>query len=970
MCHRHLLLATALLCSFAAAARADDAYYRVAFKDLDITEGKLPEPEKSDEAFWREIPNWRLAPMMRAYAVIDGKGEAFIRSNELLPFAVPQPVALPARSGDDDSASNRANVMFIRAPSGADVTGLLFMPKPDYSGMVRLKFKVAAKLANDKFAKAFYQQKSQHYQSLLSEGIPGGAWFRHEMGEADRELGKAPGLATPAGVPAYVPASGGGFNSVENTFDLFSGGRAIAENLQLERTTPMPTLAERVAPVDISTIDGITIAAIDWKKLTKDDAKSALDPLASFIPADQHAVFFPSFAKLMEVADHADDLGTRLLQLADPRSEDARTKQRYERQLCLSTSALSRLLGPALVKSVAITGSDPYFVSGTDVAALFEPANPDALIALLTARVALGASAEPTAKPVEGKVEGVAYRGFRSPDRKISSYIARLGNTIVVTNSLAQLDQLAKAQQQKLPTIASLPEYRFFRTRYARGAADESAFIFLSDATIRRWCGPRWRIASSRRVRDQAVMSELQATYLDDLANRRVQPGPIHTDLAASDVGELRLGESGVTSSVLGSLDFQTPIIDIPLEKVTQQEADFYKRWRDTYQQNWSWSFDPIGLVITTNNKRLAGDLTVMPLILNTEYRQFLSFTQGAEIKPGAGDPHDALAHWIVAFNREAPEIRQAGNMLQSLIQAKANPLSWVGSSIAVYADDDPFWAELAKQPDDREREKFLEKNFARLPVALHLEVASPLKLTAFIVALRGMVEQTAPGMVVWESLTYHDQPYVKISPTERARGELPPGTKEPALFYSISGDALIVTLHEDMLKRAIDRQTERHAAKADGKPLPAGAKPWLGSSVDLQFDQKAISLLSGVFRNDYQDELRLHSWNNLPILTEWKHRYPNQDPVALHERFFQTRLVCPGGGKYVWNDKWQTMESTVYGHPGEPKKGPDVPFVLSGFSGFNFGLTFEEHGLRAKLDLPREAADRGRGSGVGGQGK
>jgi hypothetical protein len=435
-------------------------------------------------------------------------------------------------------------------------------------------------------------------------------------------------------------------------------------------------------------------------------------------------------------------------------------------------------------------------------------------------------------------------------------------------------------------------------------------------------------------------------------------------------MGELRLGESGVTSSVLGSLDFRTPISEMPLDKVTQQEAEFYKRWRDTYQQNWSWSFDPIGLVITTNDKRLAGDLTIMPLILNTEYRQFLSFTQGAEIKPGAGDPHDALAHWIVAFNREAPEIRQAGNMLQSMIQAKANPLSWVGSSIAVYADDDPFWAELAKQPDDREREKFLEKNFARLPVAVQVEVASPLKLTAFIVTLRGMVEQTVPGMVVWESLTYHDQPYVKISPTERAKGELPPGTKEPALFYSISSDALIVTLHEDMLKRAIDRQIERHKAKGDGKPLPAGAKPWLGSSVALQFDQKAIHLLAGVFRNDYQEELRLHSWNNLPILTEWKRRYPDQDPVVLHEKYFQTRLVCPGGGKYVWNDKWQTMESTVYGHPGEPKKGPDVPFMLGGFSGFNFGLTFEEHGLRAKLDLPREATSTGRGSGVGVEGK
>jgi hypothetical protein len=43
-----------------------------------------------------------------------------------------------------------------------------------------------------------------------------------------------------------------------------------------------------------------------------------------------------------------------------------------------------------------------------------------------------------------------------------------------------------------------LPEYKFFRSRSERGE-DETAFLLLSDATIRRWTGPRWRIASSRR---------------------------------------------------------------------------------------------------------------------------------------------------------------------------------------------------------------------------------------------------------------------------------------------------------------------------------------------------------------------------------------------------------------------------------------------------------------------------------------
>ena len=67
---------------------------------------------------------------------------------------------------------------------------------------------------------------------------------------------------------------------------------------------------------------------------------------------------------------------------------------------------------------------------------------------------------------------------------------------------------------------------------------------------------------------------------------------------------------------------------------------------------------------------------------------------------------------------------------------------------------------------------------------------------------------------------------------------------------------------------------------------------------------------------------------------------------MALHEKFWQDRLLCPGGGEYVWNDQWQTMESTVYGCPGAPKDGPPAPPLLNAIKQGNFGLTFEDQGF------------------------
>jgi hypothetical protein len=106
----------------------------------------------------------------------------------------------------------------------------------------------------------------------------------------------------------------------------------------------------------------------------------------------------------------------------------------------------------------------------------------------------------------------------------------------------------------------------------------------------------------------------------------------------------------------------------------------------------------------------------------------------------------------------------------------------------------------------------------------------------------------------------------------------------------------------------------------------------------------------------DFQHTLQLRSWGNLPILNEWRRRYPGRDPLELHEQYWHTRLVCPGGGKYVWNDEWQTMESTAFGHPGRPKQPQELPAPWQSIIGGNLGVTFEQAGLRAKAVIDRKA--------------
>jgi hypothetical protein len=230
--------------------------------------------------------------------------------------------------------------------------------------------------------------------------------------------------------------------------------------------------------------------------------------------------------------------------------------------------------------------------------------------------------------------------------------------------------------------------------------------------------------------------------------------------------------------------------------------------------------------------------------------------------------------------------------------------------------------------------------------------------LAAFLASARTFIEQTSPGLTSWESLKYKDQGYVRISPV-KGKNTVPQEMENLAIYYTSVGGALTITLSEQVLQHSIDRTLAKKPAEDADKPTAKTVElphPWLGSNVALRVDSRILEIGNLVGREQYQQQMQVQCWNNLPILNQWRRLFPDRDPVAVHAQVWGVTLVCPGGGKYVWNDKYQTMESTVYGHPGEPKAGPLAPPVLGGFASGDFGLTLENRGLQARVELHRPA--------------
>jgi hypothetical protein len=434
------------------------------------------------------------------------------------------------------------------------------------------------------------------------------------------------------------------------------------------------------------------------------------------------------------------------------------------------------------------------------------------------------------------------------------------------------------------------------------------------------------------------------------LATREIGDPLLPNDFPAIDCGRLTLTPRGVESTLYGNPRFLMPVAEMEFTHVTEEEAAGYKRWRDGYQSNWANFFDPIGIQLKLTEERMAADVTVMPLILGTEYRQYIRMAGKSEIGATAGDPHpESLFQFVFAFDYDSEIGKSFGRTFSSWPgnQPGTNPLRWMGQSISLYVDRDPFFAEAMKAENVQ---KFVQENLNRFPGAISVEVQNPLVAAMFLTGLKLVVENVAPNYTKWSTRKHGETSYVRIEAGKEVDDFL--DTKELALHYATLKGQIVIAFSEDLLKRAIDRNLARAEKKLPATP----ERPWLGKQIALQAHRDVFAILDTLDGGDgYRGDLRERSWKNLPILNEWKRMFPDEDAVAMHSVLTGMRLVCPGGGTYEWNEEFKTYESTAFGHPAAPKRGPDDVFPLPGWNYGNFGVDFEKDGIRARVEISRK---------------
>lgn len=476
--------------------------------------------------------------------------------------------------------------------------------------------------------------------------------------------------------------------------------------------------------------------------------------------------------------------------------------------------------------------------------------------------------------------------------------------------------------------------------------------------------------ASAREAffqRAAAVLAAVQAENLGKFVGGEIAKEVEHPK-KLTGMGQVWLSPRGARSSTYGTLEFLTPIAELEISHVTAAEWQAYETWRNGYERSWRRVFDPIAVQLSATKGKLSADVSVLPITVDSDYQFYVDLVGQATIGPGDGDPHpEALFQLLLPVDMNANRFIRGSATAPALFTELLDhrrQLDWFNGDLAVYIDDDPLLAELAGSPDAWQA--WQDRRF-QFPVAVWLGSHDDERMREMVGWVKWGIQlrlQTVLAKASVRHKKYGRQSYLRIT------GAWNKGDPTFEVYVATLPGGLLVTLSEPMMRRAIERRlaqrgilTEPMDAEPLPRPLaPPEPMPDLGDHLLARVQPAGVQAVEQLFQRDYQAVLQARAWGNLPILNEWKRMYPDEDPLALHERYWGVKLVCPGGGTYVWNDEWRTMESTVFGHPGRPATPDAGQASILGFDDASFGLTFERFGplsrdigLRARVELARE---------------
>jgi hypothetical protein len=425
-------------------------------------------------------------------------------------------------------------------------------------------------------------------------------------------------------------------------------------------------------------------------------------------------------------------------------------------------------------------------------------------------------------------------------------------------------------------------------------------------------------------------------------------------------------GKAGVArSDVYGTLRFLTPLVELPLDRVTPTERDDYEAFRTEYTRLWRRYFDPVGLRLALGDKQVRLEAYILPLIQSSAYNdlRLLSGGQGTRYEP----PASPLTVSQFLFHLDIPDdIR-----------------SVMGDWLAVRLDDGPAMREMTERlvwggltgTTDAKR---LERIFWRLPLAIGVGVGDAREFRDAVRRVAGWLEllDGEPKDVTYEGVEIRSNPINK----KRFRELLPlfkaslgqnqalaplaaalPDAEPPDVVYSaIIDDGYYLSLREDALRRLVDAanrrrkrgddEPERRNAAVLLDPTPERASATLGLWLEWETHRRALANNA--------------AWEALLAAHVVRPNAPARERDDAAYRLLGFVPVSPDGSAYVYDGRTGEVSNRRHGsyrawrlHTDLDERSP-LRGLLGQLGAVRAALRFREDGVNTVLTLQRRPGD------------
>ena len=820
--------------------------------------------------------------------------------------------------------------------------------------------------------KKWAERQNAHFARLL-EYYPHESFFQYCLLQSQARYGvKPPPL--PTGMPSRTDVE-------TDLYELFTGSLAIHESLQRTALSAASSVGDH--DTHISTLTPPRPSSLDYESLLKERQEEGLgDPkrheIARLTPANQYFLHFHDMKALFASLDLLTEWGDSLFRLYTVSAQDNRLQAKFEDQLCLRREPLTQLFADRAIRDLALTGSDPNLLEGTDLTVIFDLVEPELFHKEASAWLAESRQRHPELQSREFNYRGHKVTAHYTNDRVVSSFSVRHENYMVYSNSHRAIRRVIDAATGDAPTLYDALDYRYTTSLLPPADDRQSGYFFASEAFIKEMIGASHKISQKRRLQcfNNLVMQNNASMFfrleygrspqsLSELIEKRFVD-PRKTVCPHGGAYAFDSKHDTCTCSLHNRLRYLTPNTELSVLQVSKQEAAEYSRYQQRYMSFWNQLFDPIAVRIDTA-PHMKLELCVLPLANGSLYRNLREMVD-RQPQPMASSrfARSAVVSWVVAPGREkiATFLRAIPGVQEVVSEDPTlTDLSWLGERLSLHMCDGETVLQL-----DPSKLRPLEVPFigrastvqqalagaliagANLPVYASIDVEDRDKaqrlLDQFSKRLFLRTGQIGP---LDTKLDAYRMPDYKQHSIYVLTGRIYAVTMR--LHASLVGDQLVFATRPEVLRQVIDAGANEQAAE----PREA--------HMLLRLNHRAIDRLRGSLELYWAEKSRVACHRNIVSIYNFHRLYdaPMDQIHKLSEAKYGIRYYCPDHGEYSFDKEMNQVACSVHGNREASKQNPRLD-RRSSFAQFfdsidevNVSLRFQDEALMTTVEILRQ---------------